>query len=308
MVSRVARSVTASMSPPERKKMVLDIYKRFKGMGDGNIQGGKHQIMLATEGYATVVLEDVDDAELNRIYTKYDVANWLRKFGKTATEFATPEALEKYLKSHPNADKSKHSVKKDVSYTPKRPPGDVQKEVNNLSPAKMKDEIKKLSPESKARFEKVHGQLGHIKDEHARNRGALLQVRGEENYEKVETERKPKKKSSQDRVANGNIVRWMRQASGNLDKAAGRLLDARAYVEGVPDILVESLGFVKAANADLSDSEMEDLENEIAKLIRTVDTQSKVIARTIHELQIKATEAREQLGSEIAWELQHPSD
>ena len=119
------------MSPSERKKMVMDLYKRFKGQGDASIKGGKHQIMLATEDYATVVLEDADDAELNRIYTKYDVANWLKKFGKTATEFATPEALEKYLKSHPNADKSKHSVKKDVSYVPKRHPDEVRKEVNS---------------------------------------------------------------------------------------------------------------------------------------------------------------------------------
>jgi hypothetical protein len=84
MVFRVVRSVTASMSPAERKKMVMDIYKRFKGQGDSSIKGGKHQVMLAAEGYATVVLEDADDAELNRIYTKYDVANWLKKFGKTA--------------------------------------------------------------------------------------------------------------------------------------------------------------------------------------------------------------------------------
>ena len=86
MVLRVARSVTAGMSPSERKKMVMDIFKRFKGQGDASIKGGKHQVMLAAEGYATVVLEDADDAELDRIYTKYDVAKWLKKFGKTAAK------------------------------------------------------------------------------------------------------------------------------------------------------------------------------------------------------------------------------
>ena len=58
MVTRVARSVTASMSPSERKKMVMDLFKRFKGQGDANIRGGKHHIMLAAEGYTDVVLEE----------------------------------------------------------------------------------------------------------------------------------------------------------------------------------------------------------------------------------------------------------
>lgn len=309
MVLRVARSVTASMSPSERKKMVMDLYKRFKGQGDASIKGGKHQIMLATEDYATVVLEDADDAELNRIYTKYDVANWLKKFGKTATEFATPEALEKYLKSHPNADKSKHSVKKDVSYVPKRHPDEVRKEVNSLSPAKMKEEISKLPAKSKARFEEVHGQLGHIKDEHDRNRGALHQVKGEENYEKVETERKPKKKAATaaGRVAEAHSVRWMQEAAENLNKASGRLIDAEGYMGGTLDLLVEALKFIKAANVDISDDDTRDLEREMASLIRQADSDSRGIVNQIRELRAKVKDAREQYGDEITWELQHPN-
>lgn len=71
MVTRVADAVMASMSPADRKKKVMEIFKRFKGMGDGLIRGGKHQIMLAAEGYETVVLEDASDEELNRLHNKY---------------------------------------------------------------------------------------------------------------------------------------------------------------------------------------------------------------------------------------------
>lgn len=298
------------MSPSERKKMVMDLFKRFKGQGDANIRGGKHHIMLAAEGYTDVVLEDADDAELNRLYTKYDVANWLKKFGKTATEFATPEALAKYLKSHPNADKSKHSVKKDVSYVPKRHPEEVRKEVNALSPEKMKEEIGKLSPESKARFEKVHGQLGHIKDEHDRNRGALHQVKGEENYERVETERQPKKKASTaaGRVADAHTVRWMQEAAENLNRASGRLIDAEGYVGGTLDLLVEAMGFIKSSNADISDSDTEALEREVAALIRRVDSDSRGIINEIRELRSKVKDSREQYADEIVWSLQHPGE
>lgn len=296
------------MSPSERKKMVMDLYKRFKGQGDASIKGGKHQIMLATEDYATVVLEDADDAELNRIYTKYDVANWLKKFEKKATEFATPEALAKYLKSHPNADKSKHSVKKDVSYVPKRHPDEVRKEVNSLSPAKMKEEIEKLPAQSKARFEEVHKSLGHIKDEHDRNRGALHQVKGEENYEKVETERKSKKSATAaGRVADAHSVRWMQEAAANLTKAAGRLSDAESYLGGSLDLLVEGLSLVKSANSDISDDDTRALEREMVSLIRQVDSDSKSHVNQIRELLSKVKEAREQYGDEIAWELQHPN-
>ena len=226
---------------------------------------------------------------------------------RSATEFATPEALAKYLKSHPNADKSKHSVKKDVSFVPKRHPEEVRKEVNALSPAKMKEEIGKLPAKSKARFEEVHGKLDHIKDEHDRNRGAMHQVKGEENYERVETERKSKK-AAVGRVADGNIVRWMQQAAGNLNKASGRLLESQGYVGGVTDLLVEALKFVQEANSDLSDSEMEDVVNELKVLTRRVDSETKHIANAIREIQFKVIEGRNQLGSEIAWELQHPSD
>lgn len=71
MVSRVARAAVAGLSPADRKKMVMETFKRFKGMGDGALKGGKHQIFLAAEGYETVTLEDASDAELSRIHSKY---------------------------------------------------------------------------------------------------------------------------------------------------------------------------------------------------------------------------------------------
>lgn len=71
MVSRVARSAMAGLSPADRKKMVMETFKRFKGMGDGAVKGGKHEIFLAAEGYETRVLEDADDAELTRLHDKY---------------------------------------------------------------------------------------------------------------------------------------------------------------------------------------------------------------------------------------------
>jgi hypothetical protein len=61
----------AAMSPPDRKKKVMDIFKRFKSLGDGLVTGGKHKIMLAAEGYETVVLEDAPDEEIDRIHNKY---------------------------------------------------------------------------------------------------------------------------------------------------------------------------------------------------------------------------------------------
>lgn len=41
---------------------------------------------------------------------------------KTAMEFDTPEALKKYLHEHPDADKSKHTVKKQNGVTKAEPP------------------------------------------------------------------------------------------------------------------------------------------------------------------------------------------
>lgn len=199
MTLRVARSATASMSPSERKKMVMDLFKRFKGMGDASIKGGKHQVMLATEDYSTVVLEDADDAELNRIFTKYDVANWLKKFEKKASTAAS-------------------------------------------------------------------------------------------------------------RVADGTIVQMMQKATGNLNKASSRLLESQGYVGGVTDLLVEALGFIKAANSDMSDSDMEEVLAELTALLRRVDTETKSLSNAIRGIQHKVIESRNQLGSEIAWELQHPID
>lgn len=58
-------------SPADRKKKIAAIFKRFKGVGDGMVSGGKHKIMLAAEDYETVVLEDATDEEIDRLYNKY---------------------------------------------------------------------------------------------------------------------------------------------------------------------------------------------------------------------------------------------
>ena len=43
-----------------------------------------------------------------------------------AMEFPTDEALKKYLKDHPDADKSKHSVKKKEEGSSEKPSGPFQ--------------------------------------------------------------------------------------------------------------------------------------------------------------------------------------
>lgn len=189
MVLRVARSVTASMSPSERKKMVMDLFKRFKGMGDGAVKGGKHEIFLAAEGYETRVLEDADDAELTRLHDKYIK-------GKKASAPTT-------------------------------------------------------------------------------------------------------------RVADDNIV-WMRKAQENLNRASGRLIDAEGYLGGSLDLLVEALKFAKAANADISDEDTEDLEKSLVSLIRRVDSETKALIREIREVRFKSKEAQDQYLEEV-WTLQHPN-
>lgn len=113
-----------------------------------------------------------------------------------ATEHATPEAREKYLKGHPKADPSKHTVKKDVKFVPKRHPKEVADEVMKLSPKEVQDEAGKLKGESKKKFDEHVEALSKNKHMPAEKvqQYALLEVRSGENYERVETERGPKAK------------------------------------------------------------------------------------------------------------------
>jgi len=60
---------------------------------------------------------------------------WLERLGK---QFPTEEAREKYLKEHPDADASKHTVKKDKGEKPKADMSDVHPTDENY------DAIKKL--------------------------------------------------------------------------------------------------------------------------------------------------------------------
>lgn len=87
MVARVANSVKmASLAPPERKKLILEIFKKFKMMGDGTIRGGKHEIHLAAEGYTLVLLEDASDDELQRLHKKYIAGSPRRTASTDAVE------------------------------------------------------------------------------------------------------------------------------------------------------------------------------------------------------------------------------
>jgi hypothetical protein len=52
------------LDPKQRKKVLMTIYKKSKGMGDGMIRNKKHMIMDAADGYKTYYLEDMTDGEL----------------------------------------------------------------------------------------------------------------------------------------------------------------------------------------------------------------------------------------------------
>lgn len=68
-----------------------------------------------------------------------------------ATEFKSPEALEAYLKKHPKADKSKHSVKKKDEPKKKESPkdsGSIEDALRErFSPEQRREFIKKHDPD-----------------------------------------------------------------------------------------------------------------------------------------------------------------
>ena len=77
---------------------------------------------------------------------------------RLATEFSSPEALQKYLKDHPGADKSKHKVDTNQRDKPGRPPKGPEKkpksEAHGEEPGKgekksLKDRIRGLSDKVK---------------------------------------------------------------------------------------------------------------------------------------------------------------
>jgi hypothetical protein len=65
----------------------------------------------------------------------------------TGMEHATPEAREKYLKSHPKADKSKHTVKKNDGGEKSNP---VNKYVDDLKAKKKKEDEKEKGESPKS--------------------------------------------------------------------------------------------------------------------------------------------------------------
>lgn len=70
---RYAIRVNPFIKPSDRKKVLMALYKKFKTIGDGAIRGGKHVVMLATEGYRTIALEDQPDDEIIRLARKYGI-------------------------------------------------------------------------------------------------------------------------------------------------------------------------------------------------------------------------------------------
>jgi len=65
--------VNPFIQPADRKKVLMALFKRFKSMGDGRVVAGKHLVMLATEGYKTVTLEDLSDDEIIRLAHKHRI-------------------------------------------------------------------------------------------------------------------------------------------------------------------------------------------------------------------------------------------
>lgn len=109
---------------------------------------------------------------------------------KTATEFSSKEALEKYLKDHPKADRNKHKVKQE--YHPERPHAEIVKEVKELdTKKKVLNHVKTLEPKHQERFHKVLGEIkdNYKNDEHKAHQDALLQVKGEINLKPRDVER-----------------------------------------------------------------------------------------------------------------------
>jgi len=83
-----------------------------------------------------------------------------------AFEFPSPEALKKYLHDHPDADKSKHTVKKPGDHDEKKPEGDkgeAKKDDHGHGGEKpkksWKDMFKSLSAKAKNFVEKAPGEI-----------------------------------------------------------------------------------------------------------------------------------------------------
>jgi hypothetical protein len=56
---------TVKLNPQMRQKLLLAVFKKYKGMGDGSLnKERKHEIMDAGDGYQRYVLEDMTDGEL----------------------------------------------------------------------------------------------------------------------------------------------------------------------------------------------------------------------------------------------------
>jgi len=94
-----------------------------------------------------------------------------------ATEFPTPEALKKYLRDHPDADKSKHSVKKQDGKQDKADSGVADQESAKSVPRKKlmeaADELEaltaRLNPrdkQDKKDLKDLNGLISHLKNLH----------------------------------------------------------------------------------------------------------------------------------------------
>ncbi len=123
-------------------------------------------------------------AFVNALIASRVVARYMAKKGM---EFDTPEALQKYLKDHPKADKSMHSVKKPEKEEPKKeePKGQDQGEGDDEGGSKTEWERKSMSwgeMPSKKDFEK-HVREGKDDDDEPLwddDKGFSVRLRGED--------------------------------------------------------------------------------------------------------------------------------
>lgn len=136
---------------PDRNKI------RMKEPGLGTIV--MDYDMMGQPAQADVVTVWASERE-KRIASKIVISESIvRSF--IAMEFPTKDALEKYLKNHPKADKSKHTVKQtDKKVKQKEEPG---KEVTKKEEEPSKDKGKFVIPQhSKLKIE-IDGDLGNVK-------------------------------------------------------------------------------------------------------------------------------------------------
>ena len=104
-------------------------------------------------------------------------ARFQRSFDQTSTEFSSPEALRQYLKDHPQADKSLHTVKKpgDTDEKGEQPPKDDHGDAKHEPPKKsFKDRLKSLSQKAKNFVSNAPSEVKKFVQDDAHRRTVLM--------------------------------------------------------------------------------------------------------------------------------------